>query len=128
MRSREILREEMGDYRVVGKHVYGNLVECANEDLLRNPNGLKNIVRNAAKLGNMTLLDLKAWKIGQGVSVVAVILESHITIHTWPEYRYATVDVYSCGAHTDPQKAFDYIVASLRPKRVEIGKASRSLE
>ncbi|MBP1357736.1 MAG: adenosylmethionine decarboxylase, partial [Sulfolobus sp.] len=65
---------------------------------------------------------------GEGVSVVAIVLESHITIHTWPEYRFATVDVYSCGAHTDPNKAFEYIVTQLDAKRYTKNEADRSLE
>lgn len=75
----------------------------------------------------MTLLDVKSWKIGLGVSVVAIVLESHITIHTWPEYEFATVDVYSCGAHTKPEESFKYIINKLKPGRVFIGKADRSL-
>ncbi|MCE4614776.1 MAG: adenosylmethionine decarboxylase [Desulfurococcales archaeon] len=128
MNTQELLHEEVVGFRVVGKHVYGNLIECINEDLLSDAEELKRIVIEAAETGNMTLLDVKAWEIGLGVSVVAIILESHITVHTWPEYRYATVDVYSCGRHTDSQKAFEYIISALKPRRVEIGKASRSLE
>ena len=114
--------------RVVGHHVYGNLVGCRNREALRNPELLENIVREAAEIGNMTVLDVKSWKIGDGVSVVAVILESHITIHTWPEYEFATVDVYSCGSHTNPYAAFNYIIKVLEPERVETGHFDRSLE
>lgn len=114
--------------KVVGRHVYGNLVNCRNSDILSDPHRLEEIVRKAAELGNMTILDVKSWKIGEGVSVVAVILESHITIHTWPEFNFATVDVYSCGSHTDPHAAFNYIVEALKPEKVEIGYFDRSLE
>ncbi|PMB76858.1 MAG: adenosylmethionine decarboxylase, partial [Fervidicoccus fontis] len=86
-----------------------------------------NIVANAAKIGKMTMLDLRSWKIGEGVSVVAVILESHITVHTWPEYNFATVDVYSCGTHTNPKAAFEYIARELEAEEVEYGEADRSL-
>ncbi|MEB3758061.1 MAG: adenosylmethionine decarboxylase [Desulfurococcales archaeon] len=128
MSRQELISNEVAGFRVVGKHVYGNLIDCMNENLLSDVEELKRIVIEAAEEGNMTLLDVKAWKIGLGVSVVAIILESHITIHTWPEYKYATVDVYSCGSHTDPHKAFEYIVSALKPRKVEMGKASRSLE
>jgi len=114
--------------RVVGKHVYGNLIGCRNIEALRDPKILEEIVVEAAEAGNMTILDIKSWKIGEGVSVVAIILESHIAIHTWPEYRYATVDVYSCGDHTDPMKAFEKIVEALQPEEVKYGTADRSLE
>jgi len=114
--------------RVVGRHVYGNLINCGNLEALRNPEKLEEIVKEAAMIGNMTILDIKSWKIGDGVSVVAIILESHITIHTWPEYGFATVDVYSCGSHTDPHAAFNYIVETLKPEKVETGYFDRSLE
>lgn len=113
--------------KVYGRHVYGNLYEC-DANILRDEGKLREIVIEAAKIGNMTLLDVKSWKIGEGVSVVAIVLESHITIHTWPEYRFATVDVYSCGKHTDPDSAFNYIVKALGARRVERGVTSRNLE
>ena len=114
--------------RVVGRHVYGNLYNCRNIELLRDPRRLEGVVVEAAKVGGMTLLDVKSWKIGDGVSLVAIVLESHIAIHTWPEYGFATVDVYSCGSHTNPQAAFDYIVEALKPEKVTMGLADRSLE
>ena len=113
--------------KVVGKQVYGSLYDC-DVNILKDTEKLQEIVKDASKEGNMTLLDIKSWKIGEGVSVVAIILESHITIHTWPEYDFATVDVYSCGAHTDPYKAFYYIAKELKSKRYEIKEADRSSE
>ncbi|MCI2414407.1 MAG: adenosylmethionine decarboxylase [Candidatus Aramenus sp.] len=113
--------------KVVGKQVYGSLYDC-DEEVLKDTERLKAIVTNAAKEGNMTLLDIRSWKIGEGVSVVAIVLESHITIHTWPEYKFATVDVYSCGAHTDPKRAFEYIVSELKAKRYTMKEADRSSE
>jgi S-adenosylmethionine decarboxylase len=120
-------REEAAEARVVGKHVYGNLYDC-NPEILSDEQALRDIVVEAARVGSMTLLDVKSWKIGLGVSVVAIILESHIALHTWPEYGYATLDVYSCGSHTDPEKAFNYVVEKLEAKYVERRYADRSLE
>lgn len=111
--------------KVVGKQVYGSLYDCDTE-VLKDRERLEEIVKEAVKIGNMTLLDIKSWKIGEGVSVVAIVLESHVTIHTWPEYNFATVDVYSCGAHTDPHKAFMYIVNELKAKRYTINEVDRS--
>ncbi|MCX8196355.1 MAG: adenosylmethionine decarboxylase [Acidilobaceae archaeon] len=113
--------------RVYGYHVYGDLYEC-DEEVLKDEERLRKIVEEAAKRGNMTLLDVKSWKIGEGVSVVGIVLESHISIHTWPEYRFATVDAYTCGAHTKPGVAFDYIVSMLGAKRVRRGEFERTLE
>lgn len=112
-------------YLVYGKHVYGSLYGCKYE-LLADSEFLKNVVIEATRVGNMTLLDIKVWRISPGVSVVAVILESHIAIHTWPEYEFATVDVYSCGKHSKPEEAFKYIVQVLNPKRFEYTVVDRS--
>ena len=114
--------------RVVGRHVFGNLKGCRNKRALRDQKFIEDLLRRAGEVGNMTVLDVKSWKIGEGVSAVAIVLESHITIHTWPEYDFATVDVYSCGAHTDPERAFNYIVEVLDPEEVVKGTADRSLE
>ncbi len=114
--------------KVIGRHVYGNLKGCRNEELLKDPNALERLLREAGRIGRMTILDVKSWKIGEGVSAVAIVLESHITIHTWPEYKFATVDVYSCGYSSDPLKAFEYIVKALEPVDVVMGTADRSLE
>jgi len=116
------------DPRIVGKHVYGNLYDippdiAANEELLRNA------VIEAAKLANMTLVEVKSWKFGGlkgGVSVIALVQESHIAVHTWNEYRYATVDVYTCGEKSDPWKAFEYLVNVLKPKFYTVNYADRS--
>lgn len=111
--------------RVVGKHIYGNAMNC-DVDKLMDEEYIVKTVREAARLGNMTILDLKSWKIGNGVSVLAVVLESHISVHTWPEYGFATIDVYSCGDHTHPQEAFEYIVKKLEAKSVVRGYIDRS--
>ncbi len=124
---RSLLKEvKEANHKVIGKHVYGSLFEC-DPDILSDAEYLAEVATNAAKEGNMTLLDVKYWKIHPGVSLVAIILESHITIHTWPEYRFATVDVYSCGERSDPVASFTYIAKALRAKSYSYDVIDRSL-
>lgn len=114
--------------RIIGKHVYGNLYEVDIE-IAKDEEKLKQMVVEASKLANMTLYEVKSWSFGGkkgGVSVIALVLESHIAVHTWIEYRYATVDVYTCGEKSDPWKAFEYIVANLKPKYYTVNYADRS--
>lgn len=116
------------DPRIIGKHVYGNLYEIP-EEIAGDEEYLRNVVVEAAKLANMTLLEVKSWKLGGekgGVSVIALVLESHIAIHTWINYRYATVDVYTCGEKSDPWRAFNYIVEKLKPKEYTVNYADRT--
>ncbi|BEP17661.1 adenosylmethionine decarboxylase [Pyrofollis japonicus] len=113
---------------IIGRHVYGNLYGVKRE-LLENEDFLRKLVVDAAKAGDMHLVDLKVWKFQGhhgGVSVIALVLESHVSIHTWPDYGYATVDVYTCGERGDPWKAFNYIVARLRPRKYRVHYADRS--
>lgn len=114
--------------RVVGKHVYGSLYDI-DVELASNEEYLRSVVEKAVELAGATLLELKSWRIPGvkgGVSVIALVLESHIAVHTWTEYRYATVDVYTCGEHTDPWRAFEWIVESLKPKYYTIHYSDRS--
>ncbi len=113
---------------MVGKHVYGNLYDV-DVSIAGDEAKLREIVVEAARKGNMTLYDIKSWSFGGkkgGVSVIALVVESHIAIHTWVEYRYATVDVYTCGENSDPWAAFNHIVKALRPKYYTVNYADRS--
>ncbi|AEB94689.1 MULTISPECIES: adenosylmethionine decarboxylase [Metallosphaera] len=114
--------------RIVGKHVFGNLYGLDPKDL-NDEKLLKNLVLQAVKIANMNLVEAKSWSFGGkkgGVSVIALIEESHIALHTWNEYNYATLDVYTCGEDSDPQAAFNFIVESLKPKRYQVFFADRS--
>ncbi|RLE50511.1 MAG: adenosylmethionine decarboxylase [Candidatus Methanomethylicota archaeon] len=114
--------------RVVGKHVYGNLYDC-DPTVLEREDLLREIVIEASRIANMTLWDVKSWKFGGekgGVSTIALVLESHVAIHTWREYKYAAVDVFTCGEQSDPEKAFDYIVSKLKPLEYTKHYADRS--
>jgi len=54
-----------------------------------------------------------------GVSGVAVLAESHISVHTWPEHSFAAFDIFTCG-NTDPEAAIAVLTAALQPERVEV--------
>ncbi len=113
---------------IVGKHVYGSLYGVP-EEIASDEEYLKNLVLEAVKASGATLLDLRTWVVpGKkgGVSIIAIVLESHIAIHTWLEYGYTTVDVYTCGEHTDPWKAWEVILHGLRPKYYSVHYADRS--
>lgn len=107
------------DY-VIGKHVYGNLYGL-DKEITGNREFLERTMIEAAKRTGAKIVDVKAWdftgKKKGGVSVIILVEESHLALHTWEEYGYATLDIYTCGDHTDPLKGFYYVVDALRPKR-----------
>lgn len=63
----------------------------------------------------------------QGVSVVVVLEESHLSIHTWPEVGYAAVDMYTCG-HGDPERAHEVLMKGLHADRAEIVVLHRGMK
>jgi S-adenosylmethionine decarboxylase proenzyme len=63
----------------------------------------------------------------QGVSGVVVIAESHISIHTWPEYGYAAVDVFTCGTTVNPEKAAEVLIERLGSKNHSLMEVPRGV-
>lgn len=62
-----------------------------------------------------------------GVTGVVVVAESHLSIHTWPEYGYAAVDFFTCG-ECEPERAHDVLVEGLRSRKYAIMKVERGLD
>ena len=61
-----------------------------------------------------------------GVTAVAVLAESHISVHTWPEVRYAALDIFMCGA-CDPYKAIPIIRRAFEPATVQLSEQKRGV-
>jgi|Deesub1362B_J571_1020462.scaffolds.fasta_scaffold00031_22 S-adenosylmethionine decarboxylase len=111
----------------IGMHVILDLYEC-DPQILDDIEKVEEILTKAAELANATIIDKRFHKFSpQGVSGVVVVSESHISIHTWPEHGYASVDVYTCGDHTMPVKASEYIIKELKCKNPTIVKLDRGL-
>ncbi len=113
---------------IVGHHVYGDLYGVEPR-ILSDKDFLVRIIREAAERANAKILEIKTWELGGdkgGVSIIALIVESHIALHTWPNYRYATLDVYTCGEDADPWAAFKYIVEALKPKTYTVHYTDRT--
>jgi len=63
-----------------------------------------------------------------GVTVILILAETHISIHTWPEYGYAALDIFICGERKDPDAAWAVIKEALRPKSFKTRKIERIVE
>jgi S-adenosylmethionine decarboxylase len=117
-------------YKVIGKHVYANLDQIDSR-YLSNMDALAKLVGEAAKIGKLHIIEMSAKKFSPmhgfdgGVSIIAILEESHIALHTWPESDYATVDIYTCGVDGDPDASLEYILAKLKPKSYKVFKADR---
>ena len=83
---------------------------------------------DAVKAAGSTLLHIHLHKFsdGGGISGVAVLAESHISVHTWPERKYAAFDVFMCG-DAEPRKALAVFKAAFQPGRMVIGEHKRGV-
>jgi len=98
------------------KHLLLELYRCDSEKL-NDESFLRCTLNRAAKLANATVLNLISNKFEpQGVTAIALLAESHISIHTWPESNYSAVDIFTCGQNMLPELASQYLIEALKAK------------
>ena len=89
---------------------------------------LKYHLEKAANICGATLLSVEGHAFEPfGVTVIAVLSESHLSIHTYPEKGYAAIDGYTCGDKIDPKEAVNYLLTILEPKEVYSKKIIRGI-
>ena len=124
-RNLNIVREKAADNKSLGKHILAEFYGCDFEEL-NNQDNIQVHMRNAAIKAKATIVNESFHKFSPwGVSGVIVIQESHLTIHTWPEYCYAAVDLFTCGKDIDSWNAFEYLKENLKCSNVEFSSLLR---
>ena len=109
----------------LGRHLIVEMWEAEN---LNSPGCVEAGLREAVEAIDGTLLDLRVHSFPvHGVTGVAVIAESHIAVHTWPEYGYAAVDIFTCNLTADVQAGIDALARHLRPGRTEAVEVRRGM-
>jgi S-adenosylmethionine decarboxylase proenzyme len=99
--------------KALGRHL---LVEYTNCDatLLANQEHVQRVMLEAALATGAEVVAHSFHHFSPyGVSGAVIISESHLAIHTWPEYRFAAVDLFTCGDQVDPWAAFDHLKVAL---------------
>ena len=98
------------------KHLLLELYRCDYEKL-NDESFLRCTLNRAAKLAKATVLNLISNKFEpQGVTAIALLAESHISIHTWPESNYSAVDIFTCGPNMLPEVASQYLIEALKAR------------
>jgi S-adenosylmethionine decarboxylase len=115
------------ELHALGRHLLVELHGC-HPDSLKKVDVVKDILVGAARACGATIVDVAFHEFNPfGVSGVVVIAESHLSIHTWPEYRYAAVDIFTCGDVIKPERAVDYIASRFRCKGPSVVEMKRGL-
>ncbi len=115
-----ILREEI---QYAGIHLLLDLWEAKHLDDIKH---IEEAMRQCVKACGATLLHihLHHFSSSGGVSGVAVLAESHISVHTWPERDYAAFDIFMCG-EAQPENAIPVLKRAFYPGRMEVTEALR---
>ena len=115
-KQNQVLHSFCNDENLVhqSKHLLLELYRCDCEKL-NDESFLRCTLNRAAKLAKATVLNLISNKFEpQGVTAIALLAESHISIHTWPESNYSAVDIFTCGQNMIPELASQYLIEALK--------------
>jgi S-adenosylmethionine decarboxylase len=106
--------------KALGIHLLIEFTYC-NRQKIDNMDYLDKVMSQAAEAAGATVLKTAFQDFNpQGVSGVVVIAESHLTIHSWPEYGYAAVDIFTCGTKVDPWKAAEFLKRELEAGDMQV--------
>jgi S-adenosylmethionine decarboxylase len=109
-----------------GRHLILDLYEC-DQAILDNYEELERLLEVALNMAGANILRIFGEKFQpQGVTLLALLAESHASIHSWPELGYAAIDLYTCGDTTNTHKAAEFLKTKLKSKRSEEKELVRS--
>jgi len=112
----------------LGRHLIAELYGC-DASILGDLEALRTTLLEAAQASGAKVLGefFKKFSGGGGVTGILAIAESHFSIHTWPEYGYAAVDLFTCGSQVDPWKAYEVVRKKMRPTRMYVKELKRGI-
>ena len=113
--------------QALGRHTIVELYGC-DTDLINDHEFVEELMLKAVELSGATIIRPVFHKFNpHGVSGVVVIAESHFSIHTWPEYGYCALDIFTCGDLIDNYAALSHIKEQLKAKSVSVSEVKRGV-
>ena len=114
--------------QALGRQILIEFYDCDKVRCLLNRDRIRQYMLEAACHAGATVIsDTFHHFKPDGISGVVVIAESHISIHTWPEHRYAAIDVFTCGDSVDPWGVPRYLQEKLQAENVSSMEIKRGL-
>lgn len=113
--------------QALGIQILVEFYECDTE-ILKDEKYISEAMIKACEIGQATVVSHTFHSFSPfGVSGVVVIAESHVAIHTWPEYGYAAVDIFTCGETIDPWALFNHLNIAFKSKHSSKMELKRGL-
>ncbi|MBW2624148.1 MAG: adenosylmethionine decarboxylase, partial [Deltaproteobacteria bacterium] len=109
----------------LGTHLIIELFECDGK-IISDLKAVEELILEAVRISGATIIESFFHLFPpNGVSGIVLVAESHFSIHTWPEYSYAAVDIFTCGDRVDSKKALSFLKQSLKSKNVSMMELER---
>lgn len=109
-----------------GRHLILDLYDC-DPGILDDYEELQRLLEASLVMANATILRIIGEKFKpQGVTLLALLAESHASVHTWPEIGYCAIDLYTCGDKTQTHRAAEFLKKKLKAKTTEQKELVRS--
>lgn len=113
--------------KYLGFHTIIDFYDC-NEEVLNDVNKVREIMLNALKMADIPFLEDKFHEFTpQGLTGVIFLRESHFSVHTWPEHRFAALDLFTCGENLDLSKAYTYLKNEFGAQRMSLFRVERGV-
>lgn len=111
----------------LGTHLLVELRDC-NPEVLKSLEKVRDALVSAAKQAAATIVDISFHEFNPfGISGMVVIAESHLSVHTWPEYGYAAVDIFTCGDVIKPEVAASHIIERFESRNPSVVEMKRGI-
>ena len=109
-----------------GNHLLLELYGC-NSEKLNDELYLRCQLNSAAKLAKASVLNIVSNKFEPyGVTAIALLAESHLSIHTWPESQYSAIDIFTCGRNMKPKLASQFLIECLEASNYLLKSIARA--
>ena len=111
---------------VEGQQLIADCWEC--DAGMTNADGARRAIAAAVDAMGATLIDLRLHEFDSGgYTAFALLSESHLAIHTWPEHAYVAIDTFTCGVHVRPAAGIEVLKAFFAPRQFEVRQVARGI-
>ena len=111
----------------LGTHLLIELKDC-NHEIIKDLEQVRSAIVSAAEAAKATIIDVSFNEFNPfGVSGMVIIAESHLSIHTWPEYDFAAVDIFTCGDVIKPEVAAQFLIEAFKSQNPSVVEMKRGI-
>lgn len=111
----------------LGNHLIVEMYDCHSE-LINDRHSVENAMIEAVRISGAKMVQSVIHQFNpHGISGVIVIEESHFSVHTWPEYGYCALDIFTCGDEIDYYSALQYLKDAFMAKNLSVTEMKRGM-